>query len=149
MDVISPEVFDSVAEMSLKIFNFGNELVSKNNLILVDTKYEFGTSDGKVMVIDEMHTPDSSRFWFKDSYQQLFQAGQPQRKIDKEYVREWYAAQGFIGDGTPPELADEVRVEAAKRYIQAYEMITGKEFEASNEPVEERILQNLKEKGYM
>ena len=97
------------------------------------------------MVSDEVNTPDSSRYWYADTYQELFDAGKPQRKLDKEYVREWLAARGFRGDGEPPELTEEVRVEAAKRYIMAYEQITGLEFTVSEEPVRERVKRVLAE----
>jgi phosphoribosylaminoimidazole-succinocarboxamide synthase len=93
---------------------------------------------------DEVHTPDSSRYWFADTYEELFKLGKDQRKLDKEYVREWLAEQGFLGDGTPPVIPDEVRIEAAKRYITAYEIITGMEFIPDTEPPLERITRNLK-----
>jgi len=100
-------------------------------------------------VSDEIHTPDSSRYWFADTYEALFAAGREQKKIDKEYVREWYAARGFRGEGTPPPMPDEVRIEAARRYIEAYEIIAGREFVVTDEPVAERILSALKSKGYL
>ena len=132
------------------MFDFGTKLVAKNNLILVDTKYEFGLDkDGNLTLIDEVHTPDSSRFWIKDTYERLFEAGKDPEKLDKEYVRQYLADKGFIGDGDIPEIPDDVKVEAAKRYIKAYEMITGKEFEAKNEDVLERIRDKLKESGYL
>jgi phosphoribosylaminoimidazole-succinocarboxamide synthase len=96
---------------------------------------------------DEIHTPDSSRYWFADTYEALFKAGKEQRKIDKEYIREWLVAQGFRGDGIPPELTEEVRVEAAKRYIQAYEQVTGQEFVVTDEPVASRIANNMRLAG--
>jgi phosphoribosylaminoimidazole-succinocarboxamide synthase len=92
---------------------------------------------------DEVHTPDSSRYWFADSYKELFAAGKDQRKLDKEYVREWLAARGFLGDGQPPPLPDDVRVEAARRYIQAYELISGREFELHSEPILDRVRKAL------
>ena len=141
--------FDAAAELCFRLFEFGTRHAAKQGLILVDTKYELGRRDGKLMVSDEIHTPDSSRYWFADSYEQLFAAGKDQRKIDKEYVREWYAAQGFRGDGVPPAMPDEVRSEAARRYIQAYETITGRTFVVTDEPVEQRIAANLQKKGYM
>jgi phosphoribosylaminoimidazole-succinocarboxamide synthase len=101
------------------------------------------------VVSDEIHTPDSSRYWFADTYAARFAAGQEQRKIDKEYVREWLAAQGFRGEGRPPVLPDEIRIEAARRYIQAYEQVTGKTFVPATEPLEPRIRRNLKLAGYL
>ena len=126
------------------MFDFGTRLVAKNNLILVDTKYEFGELDGELVLIDEVHTPDSSRYWIKSTYDKLFSHGDEPQKLDKEYVRQWLSNKGFIGEGKIPAIPDEVKVEAAKRYITAYEMITGKEFEAKNGNVLERIEKNLK-----
>jgi phosphoribosylaminoimidazole-succinocarboxamide synthase len=137
-----------MAQAALKLFARGTELCAKNNLILVDTKYEFGLDEnGKLTLIDEIHTPDSSRFWIKDTYEKLFSEGKEQQKLDKEYVRKWLADKGFLGDGEIPEITDEVKVEAAKRYITAYEMITGKEFTVTEEDINERIVNNLKKAG--
>lgn len=142
---ITPEDFDFMADTAMKLFQRGVEIAAKQGIILVDTKYEFGkTPDGEIILIDEIHTPDSSRFWFADEYQKRFEAGEEQKKIDKEYVREWLAAKGFIGEGDVPEVPDEVRVEAARRYIEAYELITGQKFEAQVGPVLPRLEENLK-----
>ena len=110
---------------------------------MVDTKYEIGRLDGRLVISDEIHTPDSSRYWFADTYESLFKAGKDQRKLDKEYVREWLAAQGFRGDGGPPRLPDDIRVEAARRYIEAYELITGLEFKAVAGPIADRVRKAL------
>jgi len=141
--LIDAETFDAAAAICLNLYSFGVELAAKRGLILVDTKYELGLLDGRLVVSDEVNTPDSSRYWYADTYAERFAAGQSQRTIDKEYVREWLAKQGFTGDGTPPVLPDEVRVEAAKRYIQAYELITGQPFEVSDEPVGSRVSRAL------
>ncbi len=143
--LIDGETFDAAAELCLKLYNFGAEYAATRGLIFVDTKYEVGKIDGQLVISDEVNTPDSSRYWYTDTYQELFDAGEPQRKLDKEYVREWLAAQGFRGDGEAPVLSDEVRVEAAKRYIQAYELITGQEFVITDEPVKERVKRALAE----
>ncbi len=137
--LITPELFDEAAAVCFKMFEAGTIEAAKRGLILVDTKYELGMLGGKLVVSDEIHTPDSSRYWYADTYQQLFDEGKDQRKLDKEYVREWLAKQGFRGAGTPPALTDEVRIEAAKRYITAYELITGKEFIPAEGNIEERI----------
>lgn len=137
--LIDADTFDAAADICLKLYNYGVELAAARGLILVDTKYELGLLNGKIVVSDEVNTPDSSRYWYADTYAERFAAGQPQRQIDKEYVRQWLASQGFTGDGTPPVLTDEVRVEAAKRYIQAYELITGESFKVSDEPVGQRV----------
>ena len=145
--LIDAKTFDEAADICFKLFNAGVKHAAAQGLILVDTKYEIGRLNGQLVVSDEIHTPDSSRYWFSDTYEALFKAGQDQRKIDKEYVREWLVAQGFRGDGIPPALTDEVRVEAARRYIQAYEQVTGEEFKIFDEPVAGRIATNLKKAG--
>jgi phosphoribosylaminoimidazole-succinocarboxamide synthase len=147
--LIDGDLFDEAAALCFKLFKRGQEFAATRGLILVDTKYELGLRDGKLTVSDEIHTPDSSRYWFADAYEALFKAGRDQRKLDKEYVREWLADQGFRGDGKPPALTDEVRVEAAKRYIQAYEQVTGLAFTITEEPVAARMLRNLKARGYL
>ena len=127
---ISAEDFDLAAELAMKLFATGQAHCADQGLILVDTKYEFGKDkDGKVVVIDEIHTPDSSRFWFAESYAERFAKGEPPESFDKEYVRRWLADQGFKGDGPIPAIPDEVKVEAVKRYIQACETITATTFE--------------------
>ena len=141
--LVDGKIYRKMEKAALALFDFGTKLVAKNNLILVDTKYEFGKLNGELVLIDEAHTPDSSRFWIKDTYNKLFSKGQEQQKLDKEYVRQWLANKGFIGEGKIPKIPDEVKIEAAKRYITAYEMITGKEFEAKKGDVLERIEKNL------
>lgn len=142
--VISVEDFDYMADVSMKLYNRGVEIAGKQGIILVDTKYEFGkTKDGEIILIDEIHTPDSSRFWFANEYEKRFEAGETQKKIDKEYVREWLADRGFIGEGEIPNVPDEIRVEAARRYIEAYELITGQEFMAEVGDPLPRIEKNL------
>jgi phosphoribosylaminoimidazole-succinocarboxamide synthase len=91
------------------------------------------------LITDEINTPDSSRYWYTDTYASLFDAGETQRKLDKEYVREWLANQGFRGEGDIPELTEEVRIEAARRYIEAYEQVTGTEFVVDDAPIAERV----------
>ncbi|MBI3987161.1 MAG: phosphoribosylaminoimidazolesuccinocarboxamide synthase [Lentisphaerae bacterium] len=137
--LLDAPTFDEAAAICFRLFDLGVRFAKTRGLILVDTKYEIGRLDGRLRVSDEIHTPDSSRYWFADTYDTLFAQGADQRKLDKEYVREWYAAQGFRGEGAPPAMPDEVRVEAAKRYIQAYELITGREFTVTDEPVAPRI----------
>ena len=121
--------FDAAAGLARVLFAFGQARVAERGLILVDTKYEIGRApDGGLMVIDEIHTPDSSRYWYADDYELRLRKGEDPRALDKEYVRRWYAAQGYTGEGTPPPLTDEVRSEAARRYVEAYERITGQRF---------------------
>ncbi len=147
--LLDAATFDAAADICMRLFAFGVERARQRGLILVDTKYELGRYQGQLLISDEIHTPDSSRYWFADTYEKLFQAGADQRRIDKEYVREWFAAQGFRGDGEPPRMPDEVRIEAARRYIQAYETITGREFVADERPPRDRIRANLRRAGYL
>lgn len=142
--LITPELFDEARDVCFKMFEAGTVEAKKRGLILVDTKYELGLLNGKLVVSDEIHTPDSSRYWYEDTYQDLFEKGEPQRKLDKEYVREWLAQQGFRGEGTAPALTDEVRIEAAKRYITAYELITGMEFIPAEGDISSRIEKALR-----
>lgn len=141
---ISAADFDRAAEMVLALFAAGQKICAERGLILVDTKYELGkTADGEIVVIDEIHTPDSSRFWEKATYEQRFAAGMDPEPLDKDFVRRYYTALGYRGDGDPPELPDDVRIGAAKRYIEAYERITGETFEPNTEPPLPRIAKNL------
>ncbi|HLD97448.1 MAG TPA: phosphoribosylaminoimidazolesuccinocarboxamide synthase [Candidatus Nanoarchaeia archaeon] len=148
--LMSADEFDKVAEISLRLFELGQKIAALQGIILVDTKYEFGYDEnGRITLIDEVHTPDSSRFWFANTYDELFRQGKEQNKIDKEYVRKWLADRGFMGDGPVPEIPDDVRVEAARRYIEAYELVTGRKFSAAAGNPVERIRQNLIRKGYL
>ncbi len=148
--IMDGDEFDELAEASLRLFELGSRVAEKNGIILVDTKYEFGKDeDGEVMIIDEMHTPDSSRFWYKNAYQEMFEKGLEQKRIDKEYVRKWLADKGFIGEGSVPSIPDDIRIEAARRYIEAYEQITGLRFNAkAGDPIA-RIVENLRRRGYL
>ena len=142
--LIDGATFDAAAELCFRLFAEGVRHAATRGLILVDTKYEIGQRHGKLVVSDEIHTPDSSRYWYTDTYAELFQQGRDQRKLDKEYLREWLVSQGFRGDGAIPVLPDDVRVEAARRYIQAYEVVTGLEFKPVEGPIHERVGQALK-----
>ncbi|TFG64016.1 MAG: phosphoribosylaminoimidazolesuccinocarboxamide synthase [Spirochaetales bacterium] len=136
--LIDRDLWEEVCRCALALFKRGTEVAARRGLILVDTKYEFGVADGKLYLVDEIHTPDSSRYWFADSYQKLFSSGEDQRKLDKEYLRGWLMERGFMGDGGPPVIPDDIRLEVARRYIQAYTIITGEEFvPKSLEPAQE------------
>jgi phosphoribosylaminoimidazole-succinocarboxamide synthase len=141
--------FDEMARMSFALFEAGQRHCAANGLILVDTKYEFGRApDGRIVVIDEVHTPDSSRFWQAASYGERFAAGAEPEGLDKEYVRVWLKDErGFTGDGPIPEIPDEIRVEAARRYIAACEQITGERFAPDTEAPNARISRNLARAG--
>jgi len=128
-----------VQEVSLEIFRRGQEVARSAGLILVDTKYEFGMIDGKLALIDEVHTPDSSRYWVADSYQEAMDRGEAPRQFDKEHLRLWLGKQGYKGEGTPPVLTDDIVAEVSARYISAYERLTGLEFVPGDQPPEPRI----------
>jgi phosphoribosylaminoimidazole-succinocarboxamide synthase len=141
---VTAKDFDEAAELAMKLFAAGQEICSGRGLILVDTKYEFGRDKaGNLLVIDEIHTPDSSRFWQAATYEARFRAGQDPEPLDKDYVRRWYIEQGYKGDGTPPPMPDDVRLEAAARYIAAHEQITGESFVPDTSPPLARIAKNL------
>ncbi len=146
MGHISAEDFDKAAAMVEELFAFGQKMAAERGLILVDTKYEIGVSpDGVMMLIDEIHTPDSSRYWFAEDYEARLAEGKEPRSLDKEYLRRWMAENhDYRGEGPPPKLPDEVRVEAAKRYIEIYELVTGKTFVPDRNPnTRARIADNL------
>jgi phosphoribosylaminoimidazole-succinocarboxamide synthase len=137
--------WEQVQSAALGIFKRGQELARKTGLILVDTKYEFGrTTDGRVILIDEVHTPDSSRFWKTDSYEARMSAGAEPENFDKEFVRIAYAEKGYRGDGEIPAMPAELWASAGQRYITIYEMLTGQAFEAGVYPVAPRLVGNLK-----
>ena len=142
--LIEPELFGELEAKALALFKLGQERAAERGMILVDTKYELGkTADGEIVLIDEIHTPDSSRYWYADTYEKAMSDGENPRSIDKEYVRRWLVDQGFTGDGNPPALPDEIRIEAARRYIEAFEQITGTEFVPDTRPPVERLRSNL------
>lgn len=132
--VVSADEMEALSAMALALYAAGQAHCASRGLILVDTKYEFGrlppARGGGLIIIDEIHTPDSSRLWFAESYAARHAAGQEPESFDKEYVRRWLAAQGFVGDGPVPALPDALRIEAAARYVAAYEQIVGEPFVA-------------------
>jgi phosphoribosylaminoimidazole-succinocarboxamide synthase len=114
----------------MEVFIRGTEIAAKHGLILVDTKYEFGKKDGQIFLIDEINTPDSSRYFYADEYQERFDNGLPQKQLSKEFVREWLMANGFQGKSgqTVPAMTDKFINEISERYIELYEVITGEKF---------------------
>lgn len=142
---ISKADFDEAAELCEKLFAFGQKLAASRGLILVDTKYEIGRdAEGNLVFIDEIHTPDSSRYWYADDYEARLAKGEDPRPLDKEYVRTYLSKElGYRGDGPAPKLPDAVRIEAAKRYIATYEQVTGKAFVPNTEEPAARIARNL------
>jgi phosphoribosylaminoimidazole-succinocarboxamide synthase len=142
---MNPAEFDTAADMAMALFRFGQKLCLERGLILVDTKYEFGkTRDGRIVVIDEVHTPDSSRFWFAESYERRFAASEDPESFDKEYVRRWLKERGFVGEGPIPELPEAVRVEATARYAETVQTLLGRSFEPNLEQPLPRLTRNLK-----
>ncbi len=142
--LLDAETWEQLQAAALAIFARGQEIARKGGLILVDTKYEFGRApDGRVMLIDEVHTPDSSRFWVAETYEARLAAGEEPDNFDKEFLRLWYAERGYRGDGEPPAPTDELIVQVSQRYIACYEKLTGKTFEPGAYPAEERIGQTL------
>jgi phosphoribosylaminoimidazole-succinocarboxamide synthase len=141
---ISEEHFERAAEIAGRLFAEGQRWAERRGLILVDTKYEMGLDpDGGIVVIDEIHTPDSSRFWYRESWERAMAEGRDPEALDKEYVRRWLVDRGWRGEGPPPTLPDEVRCEAARRYIEAFERITGEAFEPARGDPEPRIRRNI------
>lgn len=143
--VLTQAEWGYLADVSLELFKRGQEIAAKQGVILVDTKYEFGKDpQGNIVLIDEIHTPDSSRFWIASEYEERFNRGEDQANLNKEYLRLWLSERGYRGEGPVPEIPDEVRIETARRYIDAYEKITGQAFVA--EPCADlnlRLRQNL------
>jgi phosphoribosylaminoimidazole-succinocarboxamide synthase len=137
-----------VQSAALAIFKRGQQVAAASSLILVDTKYEFGCDpDGNVVLIDEVHTPDSSRFWKADSYLASLEAGKEPENFDKEFVRIAYAEKGYRGDGAPPSMPPDLWVAASQRYIAIYEMLTGQAFVPGKYPVGPRLAENLRGAG--
>lgn len=137
--IVPEKLYKQMEKVSLALFEFGQKWCEKHGLILVDTKYEFGLYNGELTLIDEIHTPDSSRFWMADTYQERFEKDEEPENFDKEFLRLWYADKGYRGDGTPPKMSKDLIVALAQRYIGVYEKITGQKFKVFKYPIEERI----------
>lgn len=139
--LVTAELWGQVEQAALTVFKHGQSVADKAGLILVDTKYEFGLIDGQLALIDEIHTPDSSRYWVADSY--TSGSDDEPENMDKEYLRKWFAAQGYRGDGTPPTMPDDFVATVAGRYISTYEKLTGQTFQPGETPIVERIQRNV------
>jgi phosphoribosylaminoimidazole-succinocarboxamide synthase len=143
--IVSKDVMAKLIEYSLALYQRGQEMANEKGLILVDTKYEFGILDGQVVLMDEIHTPDSSRYFYQNSYQELFEKGMPQKQLSKEFVREWLIANDFRGlNGQKvPDISNEFVQEISQRYILLYEEITGLKFiQAPQGDINSRIFNN-------
>jgi phosphoribosylaminoimidazole-succinocarboxamide synthase len=146
--LVSEAEYDLLAGYTRKLFERGTTLAAERGLILVDTKYEFGKANGKIYLIDEIHTPDSSRYFYKEGYEQRQQKGEPQKQLSKEFVREWLMENGFSGHAgqTVPDMSDEKVEEISNRYIELYEKLTGEKFvKASGQEILHRIEKNVLE----
>lgn len=143
--LVAAPVWEQVCAAAIALFQRGQQLARRGGLILVDTKYEFGLApDGALMLIDEIHTPDSSRFWIAATYADRIAAGQEPDNFDKEFIRLYYAANGYRGEGDPFPLPADLAVQAAARYIRTYEMLTGETFAPGAWPAAPRIEANLR-----
>lgn len=141
--LVELEIYEKAEKYALALFSEGQKWANKQGLILVDTKYEFGIYNDELIVIDEIHTPDSSRYWVKSEYEDRFKNNESQLMLDKENIRQWLIDKNFSGEGTPPELSDEIRILLSEKYIELYEKLTGKEFFPSIGNVNDRINKNL------
>ena len=145
--IVSAEDYAVMENYTRKLFARGQEIAARQGLILVDTKYEFGKRDGKVYLIDEIHTPDSSRYFYADGYEEKFANGEPQRQLSKEFVRQWLIEHNFMNEPgqVMPEITDEYAKSVSDRYIELYEHITGEKFEkaADSDDIAKRIEQNV------
>lgn len=151
--IVSAEDYAILEDYTYKLFQRGTEIAASRGLILVDTKYEFGkTKDGKIVLIDEIHTPDSSRYFYADSYEELQKQGLPQKQLSKEFVRQWLISNGFQGQEGQviPDMTDDYVTSVSERYIELYENITGEVFSKAdvsniNDRISNNVLKYLKE----
>ena len=141
--LVTREVLDEACHAALKLFARGEELAAERGLILVDTKYEFGMIDGQLVVIDEIHTADSSRYWIADEYQQRFDAGESQRMLDKENIRQWLIGEGYQGEGEPPAIPASVRLDLAEKYAKLHDQLLGEAFVPGNSDVAGSVYEAL------
>jgi len=146
--LVSKDDYALLEKYTLEVFQRGTEMAAQQGLLLVDTKYEFGKKDGKIYLIDEIHTPDSSRYFYAEGYQQRFDNGEPQKQLSKEFVREWLMANGFSGQEGQyvPDMTDGIVAGITDRYIELYEKITGTTFTRApyTDDIYERIEANVK-----
>ncbi len=142
--IVDKKLYEQMEKVSLKLFALGQKIAERKGLILVDTKYEFGLYDGKLTLIDEIHTPDSSRFWVKKTYKARAAKGLEPENFDKEFLRLWYTDRGYVKGKKPQRMSRKLIQDLSQRYIDVYEKLTGRKFKKSEYPIEKRILLNLK-----
>jgi phosphoribosylaminoimidazole-succinocarboxamide synthase len=147
--LVDAALWKRVQQAAFSLFARGEEVAREQGLVLVDTKYEFGLDGDQLLVIDEIHTPDSSRYWERNEYQARFEGGQEQKMLDKENIRQWLLKRGYSGDGPAPELTDEVRVSLARVYLQLQERLTGTQAEVKPEDPDQRLATNLRASGIL
>ncbi len=143
--IANKKIYDQMEKAALALFERGTKICKKAGIILVDTKYEFGLLNGKLILIDEIHTPDSSRFWIDKTYKERFKKGLEPENFDKEFLRLWFKKQGYSGDGRPPKMPDDFIQKVSKRYVQIYEKITNKKLQKPTGSIEKRIRENVRE----
>jgi len=143
--IVGKSEYEELEGYALAVFERGQSVCKKRDLVLVDTKYEFGRLEDEIILADELHTPDSSRYWVRSTYAE----GHEPEMLDKEYFRGWLMEKGYMGDGKPPEIPDAVRVEFAKRYLRVCGMLVDGFKPAEEPPTQERMLRNLKKAGYL
>tara|TARA_B100000959_G_C14914055_1_gene596468 strand:+ start:479 stop:1435 length:957 start_codon:yes stop_codon:yes gene_type:complete len=143
--LVEKDIYEKAENYAMTLFLEGQKWAKDRGLILVDTKYEFGMINNELHVIDEIHTPDSSRYWIADEYETRFLSGENQLMLDKENIRQWLINKGFSGEGTPPMLSDEIRILLSEKYMELYQILVGKEFNPSLGDVKSRIINNLEE----
>ncbi|MBI3887474.1 phosphoribosylaminoimidazolesuccinocarboxamide synthase [Candidatus Microgenomates bacterium] len=141
--IVDKKLYEQAEKVAFALFDFGSKWCLDHGLILVDTKYEFGLYDGKLILIDEIHTPDSSRFWIADTYEERIAKGLEPENFDKEFIRLWYTKRIDPYKDKIPPMSEELIIQAAKRYIGVYEKITGEKFITFAYPIESRIIKNL------
>ena len=146
--LVAKDIYEQAEKYALQLFSEGEKWASKQGLILVDTKYEFGLVDDELIVIDEIHTPDSSRYWIANEYESRFINGKDQLMLDKENIRQWLISKGFSGEGVPPELDDDIRILLSEKYIELYKILTGENFNPAIGDVSNRIKNNLNRAGF-
>ncbi|MDP2649761.1 MAG: phosphoribosylaminoimidazolesuccinocarboxamide synthase [bacterium] len=153
--IVTKRIYSQMKKTALQLFERGTKICAKAGIILVDTKYEFGLYDpsadgGKLVLVDEIHTPDSSRFWIKATYKKRFSSGEEPENFDKEFLRLWFKEKGYSGEGKPPKMPPDFIAKVSGRYQSIYEKITGKKFSVNNNiSAQTRIKSNLKKQNLL
>lgn len=145
--LVEEKIYKKAEDYAMQLFLAGQKWADQRGLILVDTKYEFGIYNNELIVIDEIHTPDSSRYWIKDEYEKRFSNQKNQKMLDKENIRQWLIDRGFKGEGVPPKLSDDIRIYLSEKYIELYKRLTGTDFIPCIGDVNSRITENLKKQS--